>query len=373
MQERKSMIRALAVSLLTQRLRRFRKAARRSSPSTALVAQVRIWVRKNAVALLRQEPATQVGITVMEASVPIAQAITEHLASLVQKRLSRLSETRHFEVAADPVDAIHDLRVASRRLRAFVDVFEPLLDTDLGHRAKRPLKSITRAARAARDSDVQLGLLRQWFDIAGSDVERAALEDLIAHTEEQRRGDIQRLRKRLKRLNWKDIDIALAAVLGTAVTRIPSSSRAMTRLTWQLLEPLVSLDPIELGRQAGHEPAAQLHEFRIQLKKLRYALELFEPVLGPAFDALYDPIESLQDLLGQHHDLVVLEDFLRRHRKELEQEQRVTLARAVADLERKLTERRRAAFEKYRERAFDLVGWQQALRAQLGQRSPLDA
>src|SRR4051812_41121862 len=54
-----------------------------------------------------------------------APSLSDHLAKIVHKRLSQLEEVKHFETAEDPVEAVHDLRVASRRLRAFVDVFEP--------------------------------------------------------------------------------------------------------------------------------------------------------------------------------------------------------------------------------------------------------
>jgi CHAD domain-containing protein len=328
----------------------------------ALGSQVRSWFQRNGEGLVRQATGTTAEIQMAAPSVPANQAVAAHLATLVQKRLTRLTQSRDFDAADDPADAIHDLRVASRRLRAFVEVFSPLLDSEVTNHARSSLKAITRAARAARDLDVQLGQLLEYYARTTADIERAALEELIARTQVQKKEEVRRLRKRLKRLDWNDIRTSLSAVLGTTVTHLPSSEHAVSNLTWQLLEPWGRLSHVP---GASGEQPAELHEFRIRLKKLRYALELFEPVMGSTFDAFYAPVESLQELLGYHHDLFVLEGFVERQRRELELAHRTTLARAMLAFEARLKEQRRAIFEDCRSHAFDIASWQQALKTQL--------
>jgi len=334
----------------------------------AFGSQVRSWFQRNGEGLVRRTIPNTTEIQVAAPSVAANHAVAAHLATLVQKRLTRLTQSRDFDAADDPADAIHDLRVASRRLRAFVEVFSPLSCPEVTHSASSSLKAITRAARAARDLDVQLGQLLEYYARTTADIERAALEELIFHTRVQKKEEVRRLRKRLKRLDWNDMKASLSEVLGNTITHLPSSGHAVSNLTWQLLEPWGRLSLAQPG--ANGELPEELHEFRIRLKKLRYALELFEPVLGSTFDTFYAPVESLQELLGYHHDLFVLEGFVEHQRRELELARRTTLARAMLAFETRLMEQRRATFEDCRNHAFDIASWQRALRTQLEQ--PLD-
>jgi CHAD domain-containing protein len=134
---------------------------------------------------------------------------------------------------------------------------------------------------------------------------------------------------------------------------------------WELLEPFVRATSTERPPDDGLEHADWLHQLRIRLKKLRYALELFEPALGSAFGQLYAPVEELQELLGQHHDLVVLDELMERHRRNLEQENRGTLAHALIALQDRLVEERKALVVRFRNEAFDPDCWRQTLRCQL--------
>jgi CHAD domain-containing protein len=66
-------------------------------------------------------------------------------------------------------------------------------------------------------------------------------------------------------------------------------------------------------RHAGAHPTdQQLHRIRIQAKQLRYAAEAAAPVVGKPARKMAAAAESLQTVLGDHHDAVTAEDWLRR-------------------------------------------------------------
>ncbi len=291
--------------------------------------------------------------------------IAEHLASVVQKRLTRLTQTKNFEVAKDPVEALHDFRVASRRLRAFVDVFEPMLDPNLGLRAKKPLRKITRAVRTLRDWDVQAGLLRERLGRASGEVEMIALEDLLATTTSLRKREARRTHKQLRKFDYEEVHFVLCAALGAIISQLPGTGTASGPFLLALLEPFTQGIVATPAPGEDLELANHLHELRIRFKKLRYALELFEPALGSAFERLYSPIEAMQELLGRHHDLVVLHELVEHHRHELEHANRVTLSRTLVAFQVQLADERRALVNQFRNEHFDLDVWQSTLRTEL--------
>lgn len=71
----------------------------------------------------------------------------------------------------------------------------------------------------------------------------------------------------------------------------------------RMLPPLVSAY-FEAGRKVASEPAepTDLHRFRLEGKRLRYAMELFAPCYGRAFDRYLDLLRKAQTWLGDFND-----------------------------------------------------------------------
>ena len=65
-------------------------------------------------------------------------------------------------------------------------------------------------------------------------------------------------------------------------------------------------------RKSGHDASDErLHRIRIKAKQLRYAAEAATPVMGKAARRTARAAEDLQTLLGEHHDAVTAESWLR--------------------------------------------------------------
>jgi CHAD domain-containing protein len=109
------------------------------------------------------------------------------------------------------IEGVHDQRVASRRLRAALEVFAPCLDRKRAKRALHDVKVLAEALGGRRDRDVQLALLAQLHEQC-SGAEQRAVEVLVGELrEEQQRANVAlakalarakrtRLRRRLARL-----------------------------------------------------------------------------------------------------------------------------------------------------------------------------
>jgi CHAD domain-containing protein len=299
-------------------------------------------------------------------AVSAERSLAEHLAGTVDRRLTRLDECRRFVSAKDPVEALHDLRVASRRLRAFTDVFAPLLDRNVRIAAKTPLRRVTRAVRELRDWDVQIALLEERLDRAVTEAERAALEYLLVSATSQRRHAARSAEKRLRKLDFEVLRVAVVAALGETVAHLPPERHEAARLARDLLDPFVDAAERDLPPDDGLEHAERMHELRIDLKKLRYALELFQPVFGAGYDELYTRVERLQELLGKHHDLVVAERFAERHREELSNGHGETLVQGLSKLTADIARERRDLVAEFRLFGFDPEGFRRSARAALG-------
>ena len=72
------------------------------------------------------------------------------------------------------------------------------------------------------------------------------------------------------------------------------------------LPPLIK-DYFAAGRVAAQPQtsAVKLHKFRLATKRLRYTLELFQPLYGPGLSQRLAQLRTIQDLLGDGHDATV--------------------------------------------------------------------
>ena len=99
------------------------------------------------------------------------------------------------------------------------------------------------------------------------------------------------------------------------------------------------LDELHSFEHAVHDPEAvkELHDMRIAAKRLRYVLELSEPVLGPPAAKGAKHAKKLQDVLGEIHDcdehLPLVERRLARLRAEDVAAVQATAKRGAADLD----------------------------------------
>jgi CHAD domain-containing protein len=270
-----------------------------------------------------------------------------HLTRLVETRFEQLRRYREFWRAEDPVEAVHQLRVASRRLRAFVDLFAQFFDSRLVRRTEKQLKSITKAVRDLRDADVMVIDLEKRFARAQTDEERAALEHLTKKTLSRRDKLAKKAAARTKEFDLDALGVGLRRMLDELAIRARSPSA-----TYELIARLTFDRTLDETRRSvptfAHLPRpAELHAFRIRVKRLRYAAEFVEPVLGERFLPIQRGTKKIQEVLGDHQDRVVLCEVLEGHRDRVERSKSPELARGLDQLIMAVRSEREQLFQRF--------------------------
>ena len=115
--------------------------------------------------------------------------------------------------------------------------------------------------------------------------------------------------------------------------------------------PLLVRGPLQtLAKQVsalGDEPTDdELHAVRLRTKRSRYAAEAVEPVVGKRARAVAAASAELQDVLGEHQDAVVAEQWLREWMRGTRSVSAAFAAGELAGLERAAAERARARWPK---------------------------
>lgn len=211
--------------------------------------------------------------------------------------LARLFDVRRREPALlagrDP-DAVHDLRVATRRLRAAIRLFgkKALRHTDV------QVERLQDALGEVRD----LQLLRAWLERARvPSRERPALDEIDGALAQRQDQADRRLSRALDR--WIQVG-------APAVTR--AAHRVRTKGTLGAPATVARLDrPLRKVERARHQALAAdgapgpLHAFRIRLKRLRYQLGLLSAALPPSLARMLATIVPLLEEAGALHDLDV--------------------------------------------------------------------
>jgi CHAD domain-containing protein len=107
-------------------------------------------------------------------------------------------------LAVDDIDALHDMRVATRRLRAALEIFSPCLPRRSCAAALAEIKQLADALGERRDSDVQIQWLTQYAQARAGE-ERAAVLDFVRRLREQQATANEALAQTLQQVHDSDL------------------------------------------------------------------------------------------------------------------------------------------------------------------------
>jgi CHAD domain-containing protein len=211
-------------------------------------------------------------------------------------------------IGEDP-EAVHQARVATRRLRSTLRTFSSLLEPEWTDRLRDELKWLADLLGAVRDTDVLLARFQEHLaalPAADAKVGPRLLAGLVAQRDSARRRLLRGMAEDRYATLLDDLVAAAAAPVLLPGADRPAAEvmPALVAKPWKKLRKAV--------KQAGDDPTDdQLHQIRIRAKRARYAAEAVEPVIGKPAERFADAAADLQDILGDHHDAVVGEDWLR--------------------------------------------------------------
>ena len=249
-------------------------------------------------------------------AVPIAldaaAAPSAAFQSIALSCLDHLQQNHLGALASEDPEYIHQMRVATRRLRAALRLFSPLLPADFATPLLPALRELMAVLGHARDLDVLLAEIAEPVLQALPDEPRlAALVGIITERGfDTRQGALRFLRSP----RYGSIVLQALATLheqekvgagGTAemiLTLIEFAESRLRRLRKKVLW---------LADHASIDNPSSLHALRIGIKRLRYALEFFTPLTSAkAMRRMLVQLASLQETLGQINDLASAGELL---------------------------------------------------------------
>jgi CHAD domain-containing protein len=233
---------------------------------------------------------------------PIAEAARRQLRRFFDKLLAREDAVRDDE----DIEDVHQMRVATRRIRASLQVVEGVYDHELIRRYRRGLRRVAWSLGAVRDGDVFLEHVVAYRDSLPADA-HDRLEPLIAAVTAERAQARERLLADLDSKRYKKLKQAFALFLTTPCADTVASESGLTprvrdfagSAIWRRYEQWRAYETVLPG--ATDET---LHQARIAGKRMRYTLEFFADALGPNVDQVLAPLVDLQERLGALQDVV---------------------------------------------------------------------
>ncbi|HEY2959257.1 MAG TPA: CHAD domain-containing protein [Actinomycetota bacterium] len=237
---------------------------------------------------------------------PSAEELLRH--DLTASALRFLHHEAGVRIGEDP-EAVHQARVASRRVRSTLRTFRGVLEPDWTNRLRDELKWLAGLLGEVRDADVLRARLEEGL-ATQREADRAAGRQLLARLS----GEREEARARLIGAMGEERYTALLDDL-VAAALAPAVLAEAARPAAELLPPQVASAWSKLRkavRRAGDDPSDEaLHKIRIRAKRLRYAAEAVAPAVGKPAERLAKGAEGLQEVLGDQHDAVVAEAWLR--------------------------------------------------------------
>jgi CHAD domain-containing protein len=236
---------------------------------------------------------------------PAATPDLERLRMFVREQFARmLAHDPGVRLGEDP-EELHQLRVATRRLRSVLRTATPLLEATWAQALRDELSWLGDELGLARDVDVLSEHLRaEAAELIPAD--RRALkpvfDDLAAAGKEARSRVLEALRSERYFALLATLEGAAAAppAGGGGVSLRKAAHKEFNRLA-KAMDALAA-DPSDEA----------VHRARIKGKRARYAAELLEDDLGSAGKRLVSAAKTFQDVAGEHQDAVVAEERIRK-------------------------------------------------------------
>ncbi len=236
-----------------------------------------------------------------------AEAMLKRLQALIQEA----DGVRH----SLDIEYVHRMRVASRRLRSALALFDVCYPKKQADNWQKEIKRITKSLGAARDTDVQLEML-DGFKAGLEDKKLVAGIDRLVLRLRQKRTKLQeKVVGSLDRFDesgvYQNMEENLRQVMvrakldDVAKTSDYLYERSYSLVMWRLEELLAY-------EMYVYQPEAVLqhHSMRIAAKRLRYTMEIFEELYGKTIKPFIKSVKQLQEILGDMHDSDVWIEFI---------------------------------------------------------------
>jgi putative phosphoesterase len=236
----------------------------------------------------------------------------------------------------DDIEYVHKLRVASRRVRAALQIFSDCLQTNQIKTWKKTVKNLTASSGAARDADVLIAFLENYSTHVDTRAVQG-LEYLIAMQKARRSAMQSDLVKVLDSLETSGILAHISASCRAIRANEGGKNPSIKTLsTYEKAHNHIAarLDELLKLERFVHDQSAitKHHELRIAAKRLRYTMEIFSAIYRNELRDQVVLMKQFQDLLGEMHDYYVWSQDLRANRHEVPANAKYGMNRLLAYL-----------------------------------------
>ena len=242
-------------------------------------------------------------------------SILNYCARSMLPQITSLRKTAKNALRRKNTEDIHDLRVASRRIRTCLSLFSDYLPSRKSKPWVKDIKTITQSYGRIRDLDVQIDLLNNLYKttqdksmLAGLRRVRLRMRQKRAKQESETRALTAAILENptlLEMQDWAESIIASPNSVEENPIKLfqTAYSQIQTRLDEFLFFEVFIFDPERIN---------ELHQMRIAAKHLRYALEIFSDLYSSKTDFALDIDRKTQQILGEIHDADVWSMYLPR-------------------------------------------------------------
>jgi CHAD domain-containing protein len=242
------------------------------------------------------------------------ETLGEFVAEVIKEQFRRIvKQEKHVLADKDP-EALHQMRVGTRRLRTALQVFEAAIEIPKAASAKQ-LRDLARILGAVRDLDVQIASLTESYHPNLNDDEQKQLKTVAKSLKRQRVDALKAMKASLTNKQYQKLKTTYQNWLEqpqfTEIAQLPIAT-----VLPDLLNPLLSELLLHPGWLISSEPELSaeqsevLHDLRKVCKHVRYQTEFFTPLYGEEFQNWVKEIKQIQDDLGAFQDTQVLIDLL---------------------------------------------------------------
>jgi CHAD domain-containing protein len=210
-------------------------------------------------------------------------------------------------VADLDTEFLHDYRIALRKVRSVLSLFKGVYDPDQTLELKARFSALMAPTGRLRDLDVYLLDQQRFFELV-PEAMRGGLEAMFGLLGERRAEAQAALAQHLRGKAYGKEIKTLAKLFAKRRKLMPGPNAS--RASHDFASELIWKRYRRIGRIASGitttTPDAEIHELRIECKKLRYLMEFFGPVFPQdSLRSLLRSLKKLQDSLGLFNDLAV--------------------------------------------------------------------
>ena len=229
---------------------------------------------------------------------PDSVTILERSRGVFFAQWEELLQLRRVVMKSFDIDDIHDLRVASRRFRAVLELFYPFAPKDSKAELRKNVRKLTRILGGLRNIDEALLFFQSRTD--------GSVDFKLCHTiSKLRLSELKRIKKALAAFDHRSLDRMVREIVAALKEDSSADRNSLSLLAYFSDVSIRQFMPIHqlLAVSTKPEFTAQRHALRIAIKKWRYFFEIVAQILDRNYTPHLGLLREYQSILGQMNDI----------------------------------------------------------------------